>query len=451
MVPGGRVGCTVAGPEDIAEARALLPALPALPGATCLAMRANNDVLVGIVAVSLWPAGVRLEGAWPVDGAWDRLGPLLIDGLRACAAGGGIDAELRDADVAAELRALGFSLRLVSDRWEGPVPAGGEPGAPEVSWVPFSDVGADAFARAVDAVSVPADAALRLHGSVAAALAEWTFAATPLDGAPDRRGWWVLRSGPDVVGVVLSVVDPGPPGVSGLQYVAVAPGLRGTGIGSAITRAALGRLHALGATVHRDATDVDNHAMAAIFTRLGLARSGGLWRLRRAAPPPPAIARCLADVLEIFAGEGQAVNAGLDPSLGVLEGRIDQRAGRVEVEWREEGRMVELRHVVASGVGRDRFVPLMVAANRANAALWLPGFVFEEDAARLVYRQALLLDADDSIPRARLMRGLWSVLVAATDFRAMWGAYREAGLPGRGHGIGRHPLRPPVDPPGEPR
>lgn len=440
------MGCTVAGLEDIDEARARLPGLPDDLGPTPLVVRDAEGALLGVAAISVWPSGVRLDGAWAVDAARHALSPSLLRGLRACSGGGPIDAEVREPLLARELEEIGFELLLQSERWEGPLPADSGEGVGDIRWEDFEAVGAAGFVAALESTCAPGDAALRIHGSAAAALEEWTVAATAEGAPPDRRGWWVLRRGADAVGVVLGVVDPGPPATSGLQYISLEPTLRGGGRGRALAREALARLRGLGAAVHRDATDVDNAAMASIFEGLGMRRIGGLWRLRRAPDPPPPSAACLGDVLDILAAEGQRGRAGVDPARVFVDGRIDDRAGRVEVEWRPEGRIVEIRHVALAGVKRDRFIPLMVAANRVNAALWLPGFVFEEDAARLVYRQALLLDSDDTVPRARLMRGLWTVLVAATDFRDTWAAFGEAGLPGRGHGVSRNPLRRPVDP-----
>jgi ribosomal protein S18 acetylase RimI-like enzyme len=222
------------------------------------------------------------------------------------------------------------------------------------------------------------------------------------DGRLDSSLWYLAELDRRLAGVVLGQCKPDTHEGS-FAYIGLTPEFRGTGLGRHLHRAGLDLLAAAGATEYRDATALDNHAMQRVFEHNGCARLGSarVWRLD--TEPVPTRFDSLAHLRAWLEADGHSVET-LDVDRWLrLAWRSGYNLRPVEIGWIADARVTQVMHTFGFTVPRQAAAPLARLICTMNAELNVPGFVLDDSAMSVGFRNAVLQDGDGATASRQLL------------------------------------------------
>lgn len=379
----------------------------------CALVAVERGAPIGVLYGAIFDAGYRILGVHAREGALAQVTGAFLEYLRRAFPGQRIEASLGDGPAGEALAAAGAALFLDQVVYRRELSGLGEEADP-FSYRPYAETGKS---HLVDALSRIFGAGGRTAGDALREVDRMLFECTTGEGPPAL--WRTAYLDGDLAGVVLGNVHEG---AGTLAYFGLLPHHRGKGLGRALHAAALRALAAAGATTYEDATAGDNAAMQRIFEQNGCRPAGSLRHYLVCAPKERGhLADFDALVAHLFS-ERHAVEV-LEPGAWLTAPmQFGPHDAVVEVGWIRDAQLVQVLHTYPHRVTPAELDRVARSIATLNASLNAPGFILDEEAMTVGFRQAVFLDERGGLSVHHLRRALATVVHAVAVHEPWWRA-----------------------------
>ncbi|MFO0614285.1 MAG: hypothetical protein U0414_16980 [Polyangiaceae bacterium] len=234
---------------------------------------------------------------------------------------------------------------------------------------------------------------------------------------PNLPLWRVVLLDDEEIGVSLAHHQPFD-AIGCLAYFGLVPALRGKRLAAPLHRETLIALAKAGARTYEDATSAGNVAMQRVFAVNGCTPTfrSTHWLLHVAREEGAIVSfESLASYLRSERYDVDVIEPGVWLSLVAHASR---HHAKIEVGWLADARVVALQHVFCTLTHGARADGLVRLANRLNAELTFPGFIFDEGTGEVSFRIALHMNRAGAVDVDALRRGLGTVVQTSASHGA---------------------------------